>query len=94
MLSTINNIGIIIRVNGIICLLLRVAFINDYNELSVINSNYLQKTIDLIERYVCKIDILPISIRTSYGCPFSCKFCKNTIHWNNYRLKSKKTIDL
>lgn len=67
--------------------------IEDYNLLPPIDFEYLNKTIEAIEKYVRKIDCLPISIRTSYGCPFSCKFCRNTRDWNNYRTKSKETID-
>lgn len=70
-----------------------VSYIYDYNKLPIINYGFLENTINIINKYVRKVDILPISIRTSYGCPFSCKFCKNTKNWNRYRTKSKETID-
>lgn len=69
-----------------------VNYIDDYNKLPAIDFSFLDKTIYLIEKYIMKVTKLPISIRTSYGCPYACNFCKNTKDWNKYRVKSSLII--
>ena len=87
------GIGLIARIDGCVCSSDGISIIKNYNNLPIINYNFLDYTISLIESYVRKVDFLPISIRTSYGCPYQCMFCKNTKDWNNYRTKSKDVID-
>jgi anaerobic magnesium-protoporphyrin IX monomethyl ester cyclase len=35
-----------------------------------------------------RIGRLPVSVRTSAGCKFSCRFCAGVPNWKNYRMKS------
>lgn len=70
-----------------------VGYIKDYNLLPIPNYNLLDSTISLIQKInSIKVDVLPISIRTSYGCPYHCNFCGGITNWNNYRMKNKDTL--
>ncbi len=70
-----------------------VALVSNYNVLPIIDYSMLDYTIKITEKSLGKeIPNLPISIRTSYGCPFKCNFCGGTKNWNNYRMKTSEVI--
>ncbi|WP_090531213.1 B12-binding domain-containing radical SAM protein [Pseudobutyrivibrio sp. UC1225] len=66
--------------------------IEDYNKLPPIEFDFLNETILELEKIGKDIKALPISIRTSYGCPYSCRFCENTEDWHKYRKKDKRIL--
>lgn len=54
----------------------------------------LHHTREMIERYAgIKLKSLPVSIRTSYGCPMHCRYCGGVQTWNDYHVKSKEYLD-
>lgn len=54
----------------------------------------LNESIDWFERlHPAAAETINISLRTSVGCKFRCKFCAGVPYWNNYRTKSPRRVD-
>lgn len=68
--------------------------IGQIDRLPVPAFHLLNHTRKIIEKYArVKVSSLPVSIRTSYGCPMHCRYCGGIRTWNNYHCKSKEYLD-
>lgn len=70
------------------------ASIDEPDLLAAPDYNLLNTSIDMFRNRVRVDGPIPISLRTTYGCKFQCKFCAGVPNWRNYRKKSASRVGL
>lgn len=70
------------------------AMIENFDQLPMPAFHLLQNTVAQIEKYTgLKMSYLPVSIRTSFGCPMNCRYCGGVSTWNDYHYKPKEYLE-
>lgn len=68
--------------------------IKDIDSLPTVAFHLLKENVKIIEKETGMLmKEVPISIRTSFGCPMNCNFCGGISNWNDYHFKSKEVIE-
>lgn len=71
-----------------------VGFVKDINSLPVPAYHLIKQNIEYMRQVTkLRLNSVGICIRTSYGCPFNCKFCAGTPNWSKYRTKSNDVLN-
>ncbi|WMJ87606.1 B12-binding domain-containing radical SAM protein [Anaerocolumna sp. MB42-C2] len=89
-----NISAIIYKENGKIVENPGIGRILDFDKLPVPAFHLLKNVLELAERFTgLKMRFVPVSIRTSFGCPMNCRYCGGVSTWNEYHMKSKKSLE-